>query len=160
MENPPDGESPLGQCAGGTHPTGMHSCDSEFWDLNFELLRKKTTGCTDTDPGNVLLHIIHNSNFYYLKVSEIRTILELGTSHNHSSQHLGGKFCVLLRNILERNMVSLPRTRGEFAVTTFYKNLIIFALVKLPLLEFPRRRSVIHFHSMFQTPMLSKRHKK
>ena len=27
MENPPwDGEPPLGQCAGGTHPTGMHSC--------------------------------------------------------------------------------------------------------------------------------------
>ena len=27
MENPPRMETPpLGQCAGGTHPTGMHSC--------------------------------------------------------------------------------------------------------------------------------------
>ena len=55
MENPPGwrnppqgGEPPHGQCAGGTHPTGMHSCcfNVENWHtfLLWERIQKQAGG--------------------------------------------------------------------------------------------------------------------
>ena len=46
MENPPDGEPPPpGQCAGGTHPTGMHSC-------HFMVLARTISSCIKLFTSN------------------------------------------------------------------------------------------------------------
>ena len=42
------GDPPLRQCAGGTHPTGMHSClihDFIFWGVQSRVARFKEWGC-------------------------------------------------------------------------------------------------------------------
>ena len=44
----PGGGSPSGQCAGGTHPTGMHSCFTEFFtgSENCSLMRWRLPNLT------------------------------------------------------------------------------------------------------------------